>query len=187
MVVNVSDFTLSCESAERSSAGQFLAEILAAAIGSAPITTASPRPPDPVRVQRDGTRSACGRELSAELAYIIALSFASEESITQAGFRRVTVESASADVIVTICFTRVDMSFPIAFLPAIELDPAALWRPNGTALSIFCGGVNISAWRDFCCASQSIGTVICGEPAAAHIDRLAAKYEAARRDLGCAA
>jgi nitronate monooxygenase len=97
------------------------------------------------------------------------------------------VEGSAADVTVTNCFTGVDASFLIPSLVDNGLDPAALHRPDDAAPSIAGGGANPKAWRDIWSAGQGIGAVTRAEPAATYIDRLVAEYQAARRDLGCAA
>jgi nitronate monooxygenase len=125
--------------------------------------------------------------LGADLAYIGSPFLASDEANTQDGFRRLVVEGSAADVTVTNCFTGVDASFLIPSLIENGLDPAALRRPEDAAPSIAGGGANPKAWRDIWSAGQGIGAVTRTEPAAIYIDRLAAEYEAARRDLACAA
>jgi nitronate monooxygenase len=125
--------------------------------------------------------------LGADLAYIGSPFLASDEANTQDGFRRMVVEGSAADVTVTNCFTGVDASFLIPSLVDNGLDPAALRRPDDAAPSIADGGANPKAWRDIWSAGQGIGAVTRAEPAATYIDRLVAEYQAARRDLGCAA
>ena len=125
--------------------------------------------------------------LGADLAYIGSPFLASTEANTQAEFKRMIVDGSSADVVVTNAFTGVNASFLTPSLIANGIDPAALKRPDGAAISIAGGGSNANAWRDIWSAGQGIGAIKTAEPAAAFIEGLAAEYNAARHATGLAA
>ena len=125
--------------------------------------------------------------LGADLAYIGSAFLASDEANTQAKFKRMIVEGAAADIIVTNCFTGVDANFLLPSIRQNGLDPKALQRPEGAAINISGGGSNHKAWRDIWSAGQGIGAVKRSGPAADYIDWLATDYARARTAMGLAA
>ena len=122
--------------------------------------------------------------MGADLAYIGSPFLASSEANTQAGFRRMIVEGAAADIVTTNCFTGVDANFLRPSLREHGLDPANLQRAVGQAINIDGGGDNARAWKEIWSAGQGIGAVKRSEPAASYIDRLVLEYTAARAAFG---
>lgn len=125
--------------------------------------------------------------LGADLAYIGSAFLASDEANTPTEFKRMIVEGAAADIIVTNCFTGVDANFLLPSIRQNGLDPKALQRPEGAAINISGGGSNHKAWRDIWSAGQGIGAVKRSGPAADYIDWLATDYARARTAMGLAA
>jgi nitronate monooxygenase len=125
--------------------------------------------------------------MGADLAYIGSPFLASDEANTQAGFRRMVVEGAAADVVVANCFTGVDASFLRPSIVANGIDPDTVRTAGKPAVNISDGGDNARAWRDIWSAGQGIGAVRRAEPAAAFVNRLAGEYAAARAAMGMAA
>jgi len=119
--------------------------------------------------------------MGADFAYIGSPFLASEEANTQPAFKQMIARSSAQDIIVTDCFTGVRASFLRPSIEANGLDPKALQRPEGAAISIKDGGANAKAWRDIWSAGQGVNAVKSAEPAAAFIDRLEQDYRAARQ------
>ncbi|CAN5207499.1 nitronate monooxygenase family protein [soil metagenome] len=120
------------------------------------------------------------RAMGADLAYIGSPFLASDEANTQAEFKRMIVDSASGDLLVTNSFTGVDASFLKPSILANGLDPANLVRAAGVEISIKDGGADAKAWRDIWSAGQGIGAIKRSGPAADYIAQLAREYETAR-------
>jgi nitronate monooxygenase len=124
--------------------------------------------------------------LGADLAYIGSPFLASVEANTQAGFRQMIVDCASADIVTTNCFTGVDANFLVPSLIENGLDPKSLVRREGGSINIDGGGDNAKAWKETWSAGQGIGAVKRSEPAGDYIARLIAEYAAARQAMGMA-
>lgn len=125
--------------------------------------------------------------LGADLAYIGSAFLASQEANTQPEFKRMIKAGTAADIVTTDCFTGVDANFLRPSILENGLDPSALRRVEGAAVSIAGGGSNGKAWRDIWSAGQGIGAITRILPAADYIDWLAADYTEARRAMGMAA
>jgi nitronate monooxygenase len=125
--------------------------------------------------------------LGADLAYIGSPFLASSEANTQDAFKQMIVDGSAADITVTNCFTGVNANFLLPSIIDNGLDPKALRRPEGSAISIADGGANAKAWRDIWSAGQGIGAIKRAEPAAAYIDWLADDYARARTAMKMAA
>lgn len=124
--------------------------------------------------------------LGADLAYIGSPFLASTEANTQEEFKRMIVDSAASDIVLTDSFTGVKASFLRPSLIANGLDPANMSRPEGSAISIADGGANAKAWRDIWSAGQGIGAIDRTGPAGEYIDWVAEDYRAARAAMGMA-
>jgi nitronate monooxygenase len=124
--------------------------------------------------------------LGADLAYIGSPFLAASEANTQPGFKKMIVDSAASDVIVTNCFTGVNATFLLPSILENGLDPGSLRRPEGTAINIANGGSNNKAWRDIWSAGQGIGAIKSSGPAKAYVDWLVADYQSARLQMGMA-
>jgi len=124
--------------------------------------------------------------LGADLAYVGSPFLASTEANTQDGFKRMIVEGASKDIVVTNCFTGVNANFLRPSLLEHGLDPDHLAPHAGGPINIDGGGANAKAWKEIWSAGQGIGAVKRAEPAGDWIDWLARDYAAARAAIGLA-
>jgi nitronate monooxygenase len=122
--------------------------------------------------------------LGADLAYIGSPFLAATEANTPPEFKRMIVDGAAKDIMVTNGFTGVNASFLRPSILANGLDPKALVRAEGSGVDISGGGSNAKAWRDIWSAGQGIGAVKSSGPAGAYVEWLAADYLAARREMG---
>ena len=122
--------------------------------------------------------------MGADFAYIGSPFLAAREANTPDDFKAMIVASSAKDVLVTNCFTGVNATFLRPSIEANGLDPAALSRPEGLAVSIKDGGANAKAWRDIWSAGQGIGAVKSSGPAGDWIAALARDYAAARLSWG---
>jgi len=122
--------------------------------------------------------------LGADLAYIGSPFLAATEANTPPEFKRMIVDGAAKDVMITNGFTGVNASFLRPSILANGLDPKALVRAEGSGVDISGGGSNAKAWRDIWSAGQGIGAIKASGPAGDYVEWLAADYLAARREMG---
>lgn len=122
--------------------------------------------------------------LGADFAYIGSPFLASTEANTQDGFKRMIVEGASKDIVVTNGFTGVNANFLRPSLLEHGFDPDNLAKRSGGGINIDGGGDNAKAWKEIWSAGQGIGAVKRAEPAGNWIDWLAADYARARLAMG---
>lgn len=118
--------------------------------------------------------------LGADFAYIGSSFLACEEANTPLGFKKMIVDCAADDVLVSNSFTGVNASFLRPSIIENGLDPANLKRPEGAGISIKDGGSNSKAWRDIWSAGQGIGAIKTSAPARDYIDQLSKEYNAAK-------
>ncbi len=130
-----------------------------------------------------GRQVLAAEAMGADLAYIGSPFLASAEANTQAGFKKMIVESSSDDVMISDSFTGVKASFLRPSIIENGLDPDNLVRDPNLGISIKDGGANAKAWRDIWSAGQGIGAVKRSVPAAAYIDQVASEYEMACADM----
>jgi nitronate monooxygenase len=122
--------------------------------------------------------------LGADLAYIGSPFLASSEANTSQAFKQMVVDGTAADIIGTNCFTGVNANFLLPSILSNGLEPTALTREPGKAISIAGGGANPKAWKDIWSAGQGIGAVKKSQPAAEFIDWLVDDYRLARHAIG---
>jgi hypothetical protein len=111
---------------------------------------------------------------------------AAEEANTQPEFKRMIVDCSAKDIMLTNCFTGVSASFLRPSIEANGLDPAKLFRPEGSGVNIAGGGSDRRAWRDIWSAGQGIGAIKRSGPARNYIDWLVGDDARARTALGLA-
>jgi nitronate monooxygenase len=119
--------------------------------------------------------------MGADLAYIGSAFIATKEANAADTYKRMIVESASADVVYTDLITGVHGNYLKPSLLAAGLDPDRL--PASEPSNMDFGPDKKRAWKDIWGSGQGIGVIDRVVPAADLIDRLAREYEAARRRL----
>ncbi len=119
--------------------------------------------------------------MGADLAYIGSAFIATAEANAAEAYKRMVVESASADIVYTDLITGVHGNYLKPSLLAAGLDPDRL--PASEPSKMDFGPDKKRAWKDIWGSGQGIGVIDRIVPAADLIDRLAREYEAARRRL----
>jgi nitronate monooxygenase len=119
--------------------------------------------------------------MGADLAYIGSAMIATNEANAAEAYKRMIVESASADIVYTDLITGVHGNYLKPSLAAAGLDPEHL--PTSDPSKMDFGGDKKRAWKDIWGSGQGIGAIDRVVPAAEFIDRLAREYAAAKRRL----
>lgn len=119
--------------------------------------------------------------MGADLAYIGSAMIATREASAAEGYKRMLVESSSADIVYTDLITGVPGNYLKPSLTAAGLDPERL--PTSDPGKMDFGPDKKRAWKDIWGAGQGIGVIDRVVPAAELIDRLAREYRAARERL----
>ena len=117
--------------------------------------------------------------LGAELSYMGTAFIATEESIAFDDYKKMVVEAAFPDLVLTNSFSGAHAYYMRQSIIGAGLDPDNLEAKDGMDLT---GSESkVKAWKDIWSAGQGVGTVHAIEPLASIVDRLAEEYEAACR------
>jgi nitronate monooxygenase len=119
--------------------------------------------------------------MGADLAYIGSAMIATHEANAAEAYKRMIVESASADIVYTDVITGVHGNYLKPSLAAAGLDPEHL--PTSDPSKMDFGGDKKRAWKDIWGSGQGIGAIDRVVPAAELVDRLAREYAAAKHRL----
>lgn len=117
--------------------------------------------------------------MGADLAYIGSAMIATEEANAAEAYKRMIVDSSSADIVYTNLITGVHGNYLKPSLAAAGLDPDRL--PGSDPSKMDFGSDKKRAWKDIWGSGQGIGAIDRVVPAAELIERLAREYEAAKR------
>ena len=123
------------------------------------------------------------RAMGADMAYVGSPFIATEEANAQADYKRMIVESGAMDIVTSSLFTGVSGNYLAPSIRRAGLDPDALPEADPSAMNFGQGSAKPKAWSQIWGAGQGIGAVKSVVPVAALVDRLAAEYAAARRDI----
>lgn len=132
---------------------------------------------------------ACGRSilaaqaLGADFAYIGSPWIATSEANAVPAYKQGIVEGRAGDIVNSNLFTGIHGNYLRPSIVAAGLDPDNL--PHGDPITMdFAALANgAKAWRDIWGAGQGIGAVKAVESVAERVERLAAEYDEARREL----
>ena len=119
--------------------------------------------------------------MGADLAYIGSAMIATSEASAADAYKRMVLESSSADIVYTDLITGVPGNYLKPSLAAAGLDPDRL--PTSDPSKMDFGPERKRAWKDIWGAGQGIGVIDRVVPAGELIDRLAREYRAARQRL----
>jgi nitronate monooxygenase len=119
--------------------------------------------------------------MGADLAYIGSAMIATAEANAAEAYKRMIVQSSSADIVYTDLITGVHGNYLKPSLAAAGLDPEHL--PTSDPSKMDFGGDKKRAWKDIWGSGQGIGAIDRVVSAADLIDRLAREYAAAKRRL----
>jgi nitronate monooxygenase len=119
--------------------------------------------------------------MGADLAYIGSAFIATVEANADDDYKRMIVESASADIVYTSLITGVHGNYLRPSLRRAGLDPDNLPGSDPSKMDFSAGPAK--AWKDVWGSGQGIGAVREVVPAAALVARLEREYRAARARL----
>jgi nitronate monooxygenase len=126
--------------------------------------------------------------MGADLAYIGSPFIATEEANASHGYKEGIVEGRADDIIYSSLFTGVHGNYLRQSIEAAGLDPKNLPEGDLSTMDFGTGdGSKAKAWRDIWGSGQGIGAVKQVQPAAAYVERLAAEYQQAKRELAARA
>jgi nitronate monooxygenase len=133
---------------------------------------------------------ACGRSilaaqaLGADFAYIGSPWIATQEARALDEYKQGIVDGRAADIVYTNLFTGVHGNYLRPSIVRAGMDPDNLPESDPSKMDFGSGGsTDAKAWKDIWGAGQGIGAVSKVESVADRVERLAAEYEAAKREL----
>jgi len=133
---------------------------------------------------------ACGRSilaaqaLGADFAYIGSPWIATQEARALDVYKQGIVDGRAADIVYTNLFTGVHGNYLRPSIVRAGMDPDNLPESDPSKMDFGSGGsTDAKAWKDIWGAGQGIGAVSKVESVADRVERLAAEYEAAKREL----
>lgn len=137
---------------------------------------------------------ACGRSilaaqaLGADFAYIGSPWIATTEANAVEAYKQAIVDGHAADIVYSNYFTGVHGNYLRPSIAAAGLDPDHLPEADPSKMD-FGAAVNpgAKAWKDIWGSGQGIGAVHAVESVADRVERLAAEYDAARKELAARA
>ncbi|MBM3604764.1 MAG: nitronate monooxygenase [Alphaproteobacteria bacterium] len=118
--------------------------------------------------------------MGADLAYIGSPFIATDEANADAAYKQMIVDGGAMDIVTSSLFTGVSGNYLAPSIRNAGLDPDNLAQADASAMNFGQGSSKAKAWSTIWGAGQGIGAVQAVEPTAAHIDRLAAEYQAAK-------
>ena len=128
----------------------------------------------------NGGAILAAQAMGADLAYIGSAFIATEEARADEAYKRMIVESSSADIVYSNLFTGVHGNYLAPSIRAAGLDPAALPQSDPSAMNF---GSTRKPWKDIWGCGQGIGAVRGVLPVQQQVERLAREYEQALQRL----
>ena len=125
-----------------------------------------------------GADVAAAIAMGADFAYIGTRFIAVNESLASDDYRRMLVDSAVDDLVLTPYFTGVPANYLKTSVERAGIDPAELDRAN-PQIQFDDEEMRARAWRDIWSAGQGVGSVERVQPTARLIDELEAGYRKA--------
>lgn len=127
------------------------------------------------------------RAMGADLAYFGTRFIATAEANAPDAYKKMIVESASADIVYTPLFTGVHGSYLRGSIEKAGLDPDKLQDIDTKQMNFGSGGnTRAKAWRDIWGAGQGVGTIDDILPVADLVLELEREYRDALRELEAA-
>ncbi|HSV58568.1 MAG TPA: nitronate monooxygenase family protein [Variovorax sp.] len=128
----------------------------------------------------NGGAILAAQAMGADLAYIGSAFIATEEARADEAYKRMIVESSSADIVYSNLFTGVHGNYLAPSIRAAGLDPAALPQSDPSAMNF---GSTRKPWKDIWGCGQGIGAVRGVLPVRQQVERLAREYKRALQRL----
>jgi nitronate monooxygenase len=131
-----------------------------------------------------GRSILAAQALGAQFAYIGSPWIATTEANAPAGYKNAIVESRAADIVYSNYFTGVHGNYLRPSIIAAGLDPDNLAHSDPTKMNFGSGETTVvKAWKDIWGSGQGIGAVQAVTSVADRVEKLAAEYDQARREL----
>lgn len=122
--------------------------------------------------------------MGADLGYIGSAFIATTEANADERYKRMIVDSTSADIVYSSLFTGVHGNYLAPSVVAAGMDPTALPEGDLSTMDFGSGGGSkAKAWKDIWGSGQGIGAVTAIQPATGFIAQLKREYEAAKARL----
>lgn len=131
-----------------------------------------------------GQAVLAAQAMGADLAYIGSPFIATDEANAAESYKQAIVDGRADDIVYSSLFTGVHGNYLKASVAAAGLDPDNLPEGDISTMDFATGTSKAKAWKDIWGSGQGISAVHEVLPAADYIDRLAAEYDAAKRQLG---
>lgn len=132
----------------------------------------------------DGRAVLGARAMGADLAYLGTRFVATKEANADPNYKQMLVDTAAKDIVYTNLFTGVHGNYLRPSIEKAGLNPDDLPGSDKSAMNFNSGGnTKAKVWRDIWGAGQGVGLIHDVPSAGEVVDRLAAEYEEARREL----
>jgi nitronate monooxygenase len=133
-----------------------------------------------------GRAVLAAQAMGADLAYIGSPFVATREANASEAYKQSIVDSRASDIVYSNLFTGIHGNYLRSSIAAAGMDPDNL--PQGDVKTMnFESATGAKAWRDIWGSGQGIGAVKAVRGAGDYVERLAAEYLAAKRELAAAA
>ena len=129
----------------------------------------------------NGRSVLAARAMGADFGYVGSAFIATREANASEGYKEAIVAAGAQDIIYTNLFTGVHGNYLRSSIVNAGLDPDALPESDPSKMNF--GNGAVKAWRDIWGSGQGIGAVKHVPSAGELVARLAAEYDAARREL----
>ena len=126
---------------------------------------------------------AAARAMGADLAYVGTRLIATLEANAPDAYKRMIVESGSADIIYTPFFSGVSGNYLRASINATGLDPDTLDARDKDTMRFGADGSKAKAWKDVWGAGHGVGAISTVLSVAELVEKLAAEYSVAAQRL----
>ncbi|MBB4860463.1 nitronate monooxygenase [Novosphingobium chloroacetimidivorans] len=132
----------------------------------------------------NGRSILAAQALGADFAYIGSPWIATTEANAVEGYKQAIVSGRAKDIVNSNLFTGVHGNYLRASIAAAGMDPDNLPEGDVSTMNFGSGGNTAAkAWRDIWGSGQGIGAIDAVEPVASRVERMAAQYADAARDL----
>jgi nitronate monooxygenase len=133
-------------------------------------------------ISRGGDIAAV-RAMGADLAYVGTRLIATVEANAPDAYKRMIIESGSADILYTAFFSGVSGNYLRPSITAAGLDPDNLDPRSKETMRVGAHGSKAKAWKDVWGAGHGVGAITDLPSVAELVERLAAEYSVAAQSL----
>jgi len=135
-----------------------------------------------------GRSILAAQAMGADLAYIGSPWIATNEANAVEAYKQAIVDGEAKDIVYSNLFTGVHGNYLRRSIENAGMDPEHLPESDPSKMDFSqVTGNEAKAWKDIWGSGQGIGAVKAIEPVAARVERLAAEYQEAKRELAAKA